>query len=51
LKKYKNIGIIAFESGITGGYNLIDSLMPSYDNETGLSLLWIAQNAESFLFL
>jgi hypothetical protein len=32
LKKYKHIGVIAFDSGITGAYNLIDSLMPSYDN-------------------
>ena len=32
LLKYKNIGIIAYESGITGAYNLIDSLMPNYDN-------------------
>lgn len=43
--------MIAFETGITGVYNMIDTLMPSYDNQTALSLLWVCQEPENFLFL
>ena len=39
-RKFRHIGIIAVESGITGVYQLIDSIMPNYDNKTGVSLLW-----------
>ena len=50
-KQYKHIGVIAFEAGITGAYTLIDSLMPSYDGKTALSLLWMGESVESFIFM
>lgn len=43
--------MITFETGITGVYNIIDTLMPSYDNQTALSLLWVCHEPEHFLFL
>lgn len=50
-KIYKHIGIIAYESGITGAYTLIDSIMPNYDSQTGVSLLWIGEEPDDFVFL
>lgn len=43
--------MVAFESGITGVYNIIDTIMPSYDSQTALSLLWVCNEPEHFLFL
>ena len=51
LKQYKQIGIVAYESAITGAYTLIDSIMPNYDNRTGVSLLWVGGQPEDFIFL
>jgi hypothetical protein len=43
-KSFKNIGIVAYDMSVTKVYTLIDSLMPNYDNHTGISLLWVAEN-------
>lgn len=51
MKTYKHIGIIAYESAITGAYTLIDSIMPNYDNRTGVSLLWVGEDPDDFVFL
>lgn len=51
MQQYKHIGIISAGSGITGTYTLIDSLMPNYDNQTGVSLLWMGREMEDFIFM
>lgn len=39
--KFKNIGIITHCSAITTTYSLIESIAMNYDNQTGISLLWL----------
>lgn len=50
-KVYKHIGIVAYESIITGVYTLIDSIMPNYDDKVGVSLLWVGEEPDDFIFL
>ncbi len=50
-KKFKRIGIIAYETGITATYTLIESIYANQDNETGVSLLWTGGKMEDFVFL
>jgi NAD(P)H-flavin reductase len=51
LRTFRHIGVLAYGAAITGAYALIDSLMPNYDSRTGLSLLWVGQQPEDFVFL
>lgn len=49
-KKFKNIGIITHSSAITTTYSLIESVATNYDSQTGLSLLWLGDKYEDFVF-
>ncbi|CAM6002795.1 unnamed protein product [Sphagnum balticum] len=51
VRKFRHVGFIAYETGITLGYRLIDSIMPNYDNRTAVSLLWLGQEMDDFVFL
>ena len=51
VKKYKNIGIITHASGITTSYSLIESIAMNHDNQTGISLLWLGDRSEDFVFV
>jgi hypothetical protein len=50
-KQFKHIGIVAYHSYVSGVYTLIDSIMPNYDSRTGLSLLWVGEEIDDFVFL
>jgi NAD(P)H-flavin reductase len=50
-KHFKNIGIIAYASAISGAYSLIESVSMNYDNSTALTLLWMGDKQSDFLFL
>ena len=50
-KKFKRIGIVAYETGITATYSLIESIYTNQDNETGVSVLWLGGKMEDFIFV
>lgn len=50
-KQYKNIGIITHSTGISTTYSLIESIIMNYDNRTGVTLLWLGDKAEDFIFI
>lgn len=51
VKQFKHIGIVAYHSCVTAVYTLIDSIMPNYDNKVGVSLLWVGEQLDDFVFL
>ena len=42
---------MAYETGITATYSLIESIYTNQDNETGVSLLWVGGKMEDFMFI
>lgn len=50
-KTFRNIGIVTHASGITTTYSIIESIARNFDQRTGVSLLWLGDKEEDFVFI